>query len=355
MNQESKLRSKSVYAMICIALLALMVLSVVTAVTIGSTDISVGDVYRVIGYELFKIEKFADFSSGAIHDVVWLIRLPRIILAIAVGMALSVCGAVMQAIVKNPLADPYLLGISSGASLGATLAIMTGVAGFLGYNSIGIMAFLGAFAASQLVMLLSNIGGRSDSVRLLLSGMALSAVCTAFSSLIVYLSKDKQGIQTITYWTMGSLAGAKWSTIAFVFPVILAGAIFFMTQFRTLNMMLLGDEISITLGKDLRTYRYWYMVVVAILVGLAVFSSGMIGFVGLIIPHITRIIFGTDHRRLLIPAALFGGIFLIWCDVLCRILIAGTEMPIGILVSSIGAPWFIYLLTKKTYGFGGAQ
>lgn len=355
MDIKSAFKGTSVYIFVCVVLAVLLVLSVLTAVSIGSTNISAGDVYRVISYELLHAERLSEFGKGAVHDVVWLIRMPRIILAVAAGMGLSVCGAVMQAVVKNPLADPYILGISSGASLGATLAVMTGIASFLGSNSIGIMAFLGAFAASQAVMLLANMGGRADSVRLVLAGMALSSVCSAFSSFIVFVSKDKEGIQTITYWLMGSLAGAKWSTIGFVLPVILIGTLFFISQFRTLNMMLLGDEVSITLGKNLQGYRYVYMLVSTLMVGLIVYSSGMIGFLGLIIPHMGRIIFGTDHRRLLVPVSLFGAIFLIWCDVLCRIIIRGSEMPIGILVSSIGAPCFIYLMTKKAYGFGGAR
>lgn len=343
------------YIAICVFLSVILALSLLCAVTIGSTSISVVNVYKVIGYELFKIEKFSEFGKGAIHDVVWYIRLPRIVLAIVAGMGLSVCGVVMQAIVKNPLADPYILGISSGASLGATLAVFIGVGAIFGSNSIGIMAFLGALITSVGVIILANVRGHADSVKLILAGMALSSVCSAFSSFIIYLAKDKAGIQTITYWLMGSLAGAKWNIIAFVLPVVLSGTIFFITQFRTLNLMLLGDEVAITLGKDLHKCRYAYLVVASLIIGLVVFSSGMIGFIGLIIPHMVRMIFGSDHRKLIPVSSLMGSIFLIWCDVLCRIIIPNTEMPIGILVSMIGAPCFIYLMVKRAYGFGGMR
>jgi len=349
------IKGTSVYIAVCVFLTAVLVLSVLTAVTIGSANISASDVYKVIGYEVFRIEKFAAFGKGAVHDVVWFIRLPRIILAVGAGMGLSVCGVVMQAIVKNPLADPYILGISSGASLGATLAVLAGVGAVFGSNSIGIMAFLGALAAAAGVIILANVRGHADSVKLILAGMALSSVCSAFSSFVIYIAKDKAGIQTITYWLMGSLAGAKWNIIAFVLPVVLVGTIFFISQFRTLNLMLLGDEVSITLGKDLHKYRHAYLVVTSLIVGLVVYSSGMIGFVGLIIPHMVRMIFGTDHRKLIPLSSLAGSIFLIWCDVLCRTIIPDTEMPIGILVSMIGAPCFIYLMVKRTYGFGGAR
>lgn len=261
----------------------------------------------------------------------------------------------MQAVVKNPLADPYILGISSGASLGATMAIMLGVGAFLGSNFVGIAAFAGAFLISLGVMTLANIGGRSNSTKLLLAGMALSAICSAFSNFIVYFANDKNGIQTVTYWLMGSLAGAEWESIAVVFPIVVIAAVFFWSQARRLNLMLLGDEASITLGTNLHKWRHIYLLVISVIIGFVVYSSGMIGFVGLVIPHIVRMIFGTDHRRLVPLCALVGAIYLIWADVLCRIIIPKTELPIGILTSMIGAPCFIYLMVRKRYGFGGGD
>ena len=224
-------------------------------------------------------------------------------------MGLSVCGVVMQAIVKNPLADPYILGVSSGASLGATVAIMLGVGAFLGAGSIGICAFAGAFGISLLVLLLSNIGGRSNSIKLLLAGMALSSVCSAFSSFVVYFANDKEGMQTLTYWLMGSLAGAKWQNLFFLFPIVLVSVLFFWTQYRSLNLMLLGDEVSITLGTDLHRRRQGYLLLTSLVIGFVVYASGMIGFVGLVIPHLVRMLFGTDHKKLIplstLPSAVF--------------------------------------------------
>ena len=330
-----------------------LIVSLLFAVTIGSSNISMADVYKVMIRQLFGIGD-ASYAKGSIHDVVWFIRLPRLILAVGVGIGLSVCGTVMQAIVKNPIADPYILGISSGASLGATVAIFLGVGAVFGSNSIGICAFIGAFLISVLVQITANIGGRANSVRLLLAGTALGSVCSAFSNFVVYIAGDRDGIQTVTFWLMGSLAGAKWENLAVIIPCVFIATLFFCTQSRILNMMLLGDEVSITLGTDLHRYRQVYLVVTALLIGFVVYSAGIIGFVGLIIPHVVRMFFGTDHKKMLPLSALSGSIFLIWADV-ARIIIPKSEVPIGILVSMIGAPCFIYLLVRRSYGFGGEK
>lgn len=341
------------YMLITLGLLALLLLSICLAVTFGSTDIALLDTYTVLGFEWFKIEAFKDFAKGPIHDVIWLIRLPRIILAIAVGGGLAVCGLIMQAVVKNPLADPYVLGVSSGASLGATLAILLGVGVSFGQNHVGIVAFLGAFLASLLVLLIASAGSRSNAVKLLLAGMAVNAICSAFSSFIIFAANDKEGIQTITFWLMGSLGGAKWDSVLAVHVVVFLGLLFFLTQYRTLNLMLLGDEVSITLGTDLQRARVVYMLVTALVIGFIVYASGMIGFIGLMIPHFTRLFLGTDHKKNLPVAFLCGGIFTIWADVLSRTIIAHTELPIGILISMVGAPCFVYMLVRKHYQFGG--
>jgi len=188
---------------------------------------------------------------------------------------------------------------------------------------------------------------------LLLGGMALSAVCSAFSSFIVYFANDKEGIQTITYWMMGSLAGARWDHMALIGGIVALSVLFFWTQSRILNLMLLGDESAITLGTDLHPYRQAYLIVSALVIGFAVFAAGMIGFVGLVVPHIVRMLVGTDHKRLIPVTALTGAIFLVVADGLCRVVIPHTELPIGILISLVGAPAFIYLMVKRTYGFGG--
>lgn len=277
-------------------------------------------------------------------------------LAIGIGIALSVSGSVMQAIVKNPLADPYVLGVSSGASLGATLAILLGVGSFLGSGYVGLVAFAGAFLVSLAVVALANVGGRANSVKLILSGTALSAICGAVSNFVLYVINSSSGaVEAVIRWTLGSLAAAKWETNILMLLVAIAGTLFFWTQHRTLNLMLLGDESAITLGTDLHRWRIVYLLIASLMIGFAVYTAGIIGFVGLIVPHAVRILFGTDHKKLIPISALLGALFLLWADVLCRVLLPRKELPIGILTAMVGAPVFIYLMARKRYGFGGGD
>ncbi len=347
--------STSAFILGIIVLSTILIISLLVAVTIGSTSIPVKDVYGVFMYKAFQIGDVQKFAEGtSLHDVVWHIRLPRLILAISVGMGLSVCGVVMQAIVKNPLADPYILGISSGAYLGAVVAIATGVSTYLGPNSMGIFAFIGALIVSLLVLALSNIGGKSNSVKLILSGTAVGSICGAFSNFVILLLNDAS-TAAVVQWSMGGLGGADHESNIVILPIVLIGTLFFITQSKVLNLMLLGDDSAITLGTDVYRLRLIYLVISAIMVGFVVYKAGMIGFIGLVIPHIVRMIFGTSHGKLLPLSALLGGIFLIWMDVLCRVILVGNEIPVGILTSLIGAPVFIYLMIRKKYGFGGSN
>lgn len=347
-------RSKEIsVALIMLILAVLLVLAFLWALSIGTVKLSFVQIYEGIVNQFTSGMAIETAGQGPVHDIIWLLRLPRLVLAALVGMGLSVCGVIMQAVVKNPLADPYILGISSGASLGATAAILLGIGVALGENFVGIAAFIGAFAMSLGVLFISNLGGRSNSIKLLLGGMALSAVCGAFSSFIVYFANNKEGMQSIAYWMMGSFAGAKWENLMIIAPIVILAVLFLWTQSRMLNLMLLGDESALTLGTDLHIYRQIYLLVSSLIVGFVVYSAGMIGFVGLVVPHVIRMLVGTDHKKLIPVAALTGAIFLVVADGLCRIIIPRTELPIGILISIIGAPCFVYLMIKKTYGFGG--
>lgn len=350
---SGRVRSEFVFVATLVVLAALLVLTVLVTVTIGSMDISVPDVYSVIGWELFHPEALAGFAKGSIHNVVWLVRLPRVILGLGVGMALAVCGVVMQAIVKNPLADPYVLGISSGATLGATVALGLGLGRLLGTQAVGMSAFAGTLAVSFLVMFISGVGGPANSVKLVLSGMAIGMLCSAVSNFVIYLINDKNVTQDITFWSLGSLTNNHWEVVVTVLVVAVVGVAFFWTQHRPLNLMLLGDDVSITLGTNLNVYRIVYLVINSFMVAICVYAAGTIGFIGLVIPHIVRMVFGTDHRKLIPLSALLGAIFIIWADVLARMIIPGSEMPIGILISLVGAPVFIYMMVRRTYGFGG--
>ncbi len=356
MNKEKSSKIfTSVYFIVLVALIALLIISLLTAVTIGSTSIPIEDVYGVIMHKIFGIGEVEKFAEGtALHDIVWHIRLPRLVLALAVGTGLAVCGVIMQAIVKNPLADPYVLGISSGSYLGAVVALSTGVTTVFGGNSVGVFAFIGAFVVSMLVIILSNIGGKSNSVKLILSGTAIGSICGAFSNFMILLLNDAS-TSAVVQWSMGGLGGADWESNGVILTVMVVGTLFFITQSRVLNLMLLGDESAITLGINVNRLRLLYLVISSLMIGFAVYKAGMIGFIGLVIPHIIRMIFGTNHSKLLPLSALLGGIFLIWADVLCRVILKGNEIPVGIITSLIGAPVFIYLMIRKKYGFGGGS
>lgn len=347
------------FSVAILLLILALPLSLLAAVTFGTTSLQVGDVYTVIRWELAHLVLGQpipeEWTAGtALHDVVWYIRLPRLVLAAAVGTCLSLCGVAMQAVVKNPLADPYILGISSGANLGVTLAVLLGMGSALGGNYVGVAAFLGALGVSFAVITLANVGGRANSVKLLLAGSALSAVCGAFSSFLIYLHNADHAATEVMRWTMGSLSAANWSNNGVMLLVALGGTVFFLTQSRTMNLMLLGDDAAITLGTDLHGYRILYLIISSLMVGFAVYSAGVIGFVGLVIPHVVRILLGTDHRKMIPVSALAGALFLVWADVLCRTVLPGNEIPIGILTSMLGAPVFIYLMARKRYGFGGS-
>lgn len=311
-----------------VILAAALILSLGLAVSVGSMAIPMGDVYQVMAYELFGLGDGSQWGSGGVHDVVWLIRLPRLVLAAATGAGLGLCGAVMQAMVQNTMADPYILGVSSGA-------------------------YLGAFLAAAAVLLLSRLGGRSTPIKLLLSGVALSAVCSALGNFCIVLENDDHAAAALVQWTMGGMGAANWPGNAIACGVVVSGGLFFWSQYRTLNLMLLGDDCAGTLGVELAGRRLMYLLVVAAMVGVLVYQAGMVGFVGLIIPHGVRLLFGSDHRTLLPLAGLTGAVFLVWMDVLCRVVLPGNEIPIGILTALVGAPVFLALLARRRYGFGG--
>ena len=308
-------------------LIGVLAVAILWGLSVGTVQFSLSQIFNIVMDQFSSPLAIDDPMNGPEQTIIWLLRMPRLLMAAIIGAGLAVSGVIMQAIVKNPLADPYILGISSGASLGATVAILFGVGVMFGENFVGVMAFIGAMAISFGVLFISNLGGRPNSVKLILGGLALSAVCSSFSSFVVYLADDKEGIQTITYWLMGSFAGAKWDMLPFIAIVVFVSILFFWSQSRVLNIMLLG--------------------------GFVVYAAGMIGFVGLLIPHLVRMTIGTNHWTLIPFSALGGSIFLVIADGLCRCIIPHAELPIGILISLIGAPTFVYMLVRKNYGFGG--
>ena len=338
------------------ALIALLVLSILLSASIGQVEIPLSDTFKILMDRLFhvKLAGYAEIPS-AYFNVVWMIRFPRALIAAAVGIGLSLCGIVMQAAVENPLADPYILGISSGATLGATFALMVGVGTLplIGQASVSACAFAGALLASFLVLFFANIGGHATGAKLVLSGTVINSMFSAFSNIMIYFANNAQALQNITFWIMGSTASATWSKVPAILVIVALTALFFLTQSNTLNLMLMGEEAATTLGINLTFWRRVYLIIASLITGILVSGCGMIGFVGLVIPHISRAIFGANHRVLTPYTILFGGIFMVLTDLLSRSLVSGSEVPVGIITAALGAPVFLYMLLKKDYGFGG--
>ena len=338
------------------ALIALLVLSILLSASIGQVEIPLLDTFKILMDRLFHVELagYAEIPS-AYFNVVWMIRFPRALIAAAVGIGLSLCGIVMQAAVENPLADPYILGISSGATLGATFALMVGVGTLplIGQASVSASAFAGALLASFLVLFFANIGGLATGAKLVLSGTVINSMFSAFSNIMIYFANSAQALQSITFWIMGSTASATWSKVPAILVIVALTALFFLTQSNTLNLMLMGEEAATTLGINLTFWRRVYLIIASLITGILVSGCGMIGFVGLVIPHISRAIFGANHRVLTPYTILFGGIFMVLTDLLSRSLVSGSEVPVGIITAALGAPVFLYMLLKKDYGFGG--
>ena len=255
----------------------------------------------------------------------------------------------MQAVLRNGLADPYLMGISSGAGAGAVGAIVLGIGSWHGVELVGLFAFLGALAFAGAIVLAARWMGKANELGILLCGMALNAVGSAVVSLMVSLFSDTEGIQNITYWLMGSLQRATFLQAGIIGALVLAGTAFFVCRGRVLNMMLAGEEAALTLGYDINGARQKYILLVAVLVGSIVCVSGMIGFVGLVIPHIVRMVTGSNHFRLLPISAVCGAVFLAAADLAGRTWLDGVEVPIGIIVSLVGAPAFVGLLVRQAY------
>ncbi|GAA0096880.1 FecCD family ABC transporter permease [Clostridium perfringens] len=335
---------------IAVLLILLFISSIILGISFGAVDIPPYDVYRVFLYKVFgiKIGNLDEILNSTLFDIIWGVRMPRVLLGAFAGMALAMVGVIMQATIQNPLGDPYILGLSSGASLGATFSILIGFSGVLSSFGAPLGAFLGALMASIFVYFLARIGGRITPFKMILAGMVISSICSSLTSLIIFLSKDNEGIRTVNFWMMGSLAGAEWSNIVLPIAISVIPLIYFFTQYRNLNLMVLGDETSITLGLNIEKHRKIYMILSSLITGVIVSVCGTIGFVGIMIPHIVRLIFGTDHKTLLPFSALVGAIFLIWADVIARCAITNMELPIGIITSVIGAPFLLWLMVKGT-------
>lgn len=341
----------------CLLLAALLAFSITLAITWGSVQIAPSTVWRIAGAQLLQLLG-ADPAAAPVWSVqqfqiVWMIRMPRVLLAALVGAGLAVVGVVMQAMVRNPLADPYLLGVSSGASVGAVSVLAYGaLAAAAGTCALSAGAFAGALVATLVVYALAHVQGRIHATRLILSGVAVGYVLVGLTSLITLTSGQRELAAALMTWTLGTLAGTEWRELGLPTLVLGASLAWLLLQARALNALGGGEETAVTLGVSTHGLRRRLFVVVSLVTGTMVAVSGAIGFIGLVIPHITRMLVGTNHRRVLPVAALGGAIFLVLVDLLARTWLAPTEIPAGVVTSLIGGPFFVWMLVRHT-GFGG--
>ena len=327
-------RGRVKYAITWVAVLALLALGAVGAVLFGSS--------------MGPAESIRSVLSGDATSllIVLQIRLPRIVLALIVGSALSVSGSAMQGMFRNPLAEPHILGVAAGASFGAMLAMALELNNMLfGMGPVALFAFLGGIIAMFTVYALSRAGGTMSSSGLLLAGIAVGSILTAATTIIMSLNHDK--VEKIIYWTMGSLSVAGWSTVLWSLPMVVVGSLGLMLFSRQLNIMALGEEEAQHLGVNVDRLRMYLMALSAVATAGAVSAAGIIGFVGLVIPHVIRMIIGPDHRRLMPLAMVSGGVFLLIMDTISRNIVPSMELPVGILTSLVGGPFFVWLLIKK--------
>ncbi|MFD0003867.1 FecCD family ABC transporter permease [Streptomyces sp. NPDC127178] len=320
--------------------LAALLASVAVAVTIGPADISTADVWASVAAHLGLGEgTLAPLRDG----IVWNLRMPRTLLAAVCGAGLAVCGAVMQSLLRNPLADPFVLGVSSGASTGAVAVVVLGVGG--GVLSLSAGAFLGALLSFAMVLLLSHVlGGSTD--RVVLSGVAAMQLFSALTSFIVLTSADAETTRGVLFWLLGSLTGADRGQVLLCTAVLAVVLALCLGYARTLDAFAFGDDAAAGLGVRVARTRLVLLCATALLTAALVSCTGAIGFVGLVLPHATRALTGSGHARLLPVTALTGAVFLVWVDTVARTVLDPQEVPVGVVTSLIGVPAFIAVLYR---------
>lgn len=315
--------------------------SIVVATGLGPTSITPALTARIVAAHLWPTALTPDWTASQ-DTIVWLIRLPRVLLAEIVGASLAIVGVALQAVTANRLADPHLLGVSSGATLGAVFATLC-LGAIFGPLTLSLLAFAGALAATGIVIVLAQRHGQLDSDRLLLAGVAVSFVMLAAANLLLYLG-DQRAVASVLFWTLGGVGLARWNLIGAPALVALAGGIVLMGRRRELNALMTGDLAAVSLGVPVRKMRREVFLVCSLVTGAMVAVSGAIGFVGLVTPHFCRPLVGAEHGRLLPVSALMGAILLIWADVLARTLIAPEDLPIGVVTACAGGICFVVLL-----------
>jgi iron complex transport system permease protein len=329
--------------------LGLAAIAVTVGVALGPVPISPVIVWKALGHHTVGVPAEASWTTSE-DNIVWLVRAPRTLLAVIVGAGLATSGVAMQALLRNVLAEPYLLGVSSGASCGAALTILFGVGAGLGTSALSVSAFLGGMAALGLVFALASLGGRPTAVRLVLAGVAVSYALSALTSFLIFAADTREGARAVLFWLLGGLDQARWSSLVVPAVTVAATVVVLTLMGRSLDALVAGDDSARALGVDPSRFRAGALAVVALSVGVVVAVSGAIGFVGLLVPHVARRFVGGEHRKLLPIAALGGGAFLVAADVVARTAFSPSELPLGIVTALVGAPFVVVLLRHRSTG-----
>jgi iron complex transport system permease protein len=334
-RHEVKILTPAKVITISLVMLAALALVTVVSLVVGTADVSLKNIMDILSGTMT--------ADDPVRLIIFRIRLPRIMLAGVVGFALSLGGVVFQAILRNPLADPFVLGVSSGSAFGAVIAIFLGLGFTIG---VPVLSFAGALFTIYLVM---TIGARKigvESTTILLTGVIINAFFTAIIMFFIAVAADDR-LHTMLFWLYGDLSQSKYSQLFFIAPFVLISSIILFSFSRDLNIITTGEENAAQMGVEVGKVKIAGLVIVSLTMGLVVAFSGLIGFVGLIVPHLTRMAFRSDHR-LLIPAASIGGaIFLIMADTIARTIVSPNELPVGVITAFLGAPFFIILLRKR--------
>ncbi|VXC71844.1 iron-dicitrate transporter subunit; membrane component of ABC superfamily; KpLE2 phage-like element [Pseudomonas sp. 9AZ] len=338
------IRSPRAYRLLLLVLALALALSCAASLGFGAAPVPLPRVLEILGQRLFDLQS-AQAVSSAQDSIVWLIRAPRVVLGALVGAGLALVGTALQAVTRNPLADPHLLGVSSGAALGAVIVVLY-LGEFIGLLSLPLAAFVGALVSMLLVLAIASRGGRLESDRLLLAGVAVSFVMMAASNLLLFLG-DHHAASSVIFWMLGGLGLARWELLWLPALCLALALLLLLGLARALNALMAGEHSAVSLGLEPRRVRLLVFVCASLLTGVLVSLSGAIGFVGLILPHVARFLVGAEHRRLLPVSALLGALFLVWVDVAARTLLAPQDLPIGIATAAIGGVFFVLLLRRR--------
>lgn len=325
----------------------ILFLLMIFATTVGSVSVPVEDTVRIIASEIPRLGALVNIDEIRKQHVfiVKKIRLPRIVLASLVGAVLALVGTSYQAIFKNPMADPFIMGVSSGAAFGATLGIIMGLnVGFFAMGTTAILAFIGALVTTIIVYNLARVGNKISTTSILLAGIVMSSLLAAGISLMMIFNHDD--LARIVGWTMGSFNAANWDQVTLLLIPLLIGLVVLVALSREMNAIVLGEESAQNIGVNVEIVKNIIIVVASLLAAIAVSVSGIIGFVGLMVPHLFRLIVGSNHKKLLPVSLLGGAIFLLICDTIARSALEGMDIPVGIITAIVGGPYFLYLLRK---------